>query len=292
MKCNGSVRRSGAVPSHRPVGRGRGAPQAISWAIDPYNIAASKQLQRIDASRKCKYDEHARLETRDEMLRQVEETLVRATSPTNRTANVTAQARPGSQRDGHDQLHVSTKQLKNIFLSLDFNNATIEEATNFLSVESKRLDPNHKGVNFIIQPEASSTAKPVSITLNNVPLGEALRYVCQLANVKFKVQDYAISIVPFTASDRRLWSRRTFNVQPRLHLGSNHGRHRQRHRHLFLGSGLGRRWHPAVRFPPIPARPAPIDVHAGGHRAVQAALVAKGIKFPPGASAVYTSKQR
>ena len=54
-------------------------------------------------------------------------------------------------------------------MSLEFTNATIEEATNFLSVESKRLDPEHKGVNFVIQPEASTTAKPVSITLNNVP---------------------------------------------------------------------------------------------------------------------------
>src|SRR6202034_1157344 len=60
------------------------------------------------------------------------------------------------------------QKLKTIFLSLDFNNATIEEATNFLSIESKRLDPEKKGVNFVILPEASTTAKPVSITLNNV----------------------------------------------------------------------------------------------------------------------------
>jgi len=107
------------------------------------------------------------------------------------------------------------QKLKDIFLSLEFTNATIEEATNFLSVESKRLDPDHKGVNFVIQPEASTTAKPVSITLNNVPLGEALRYVCQLANVKYKVQEFAISVIPFSQNTDDLVSR-TFIVSPIL----------------------------------------------------------------------------
>ncbi len=88
---------------------------------------------------------------------------------TNKSENPSAQA---SQPEIVRQTNFSLEEdLKNIYLSLDFNNATIEEATNFLSVESKRLDPNHKGVNFIIQPEASSSAKPVTLTLNNVPLG-------------------------------------------------------------------------------------------------------------------------
>jgi hypothetical protein len=90
------------------------------------------------------------------------------------------------------------RKLKSIVLSLDFNNATIEQAIDFLAIESKRLDPDHQGVNFIIQPEASKSAKPVTLTLNKVSLGEALRYVCELANVKFKVEDYAIAIVSFT----------------------------------------------------------------------------------------------
>jgi general secretion pathway protein D len=105
-------------------------------------------------------------------------------------------------------------KLKNIFVSLDFSPGTmIEQATTFLSIKSKMLDPQHKGINFIIQPEASTSAKPVSLTLDNVPLGEALRYVCLLANVKYKVQDYAISIVPLSQNTDDL-VRRTFIVDP------------------------------------------------------------------------------
>ena len=106
------------------------------------------------------------------------------------------------------------QKLKNTLLSLDFSpGTTIEQATTFLSIESKRLDPDHKGINFIIQPDASTSAKPISLTLNNVPLREALRYVCLLADVKFKVQDYAISIVPISQNTDDLITR-TFIVQP------------------------------------------------------------------------------
>jgi len=176
--------------------------------IDPYNIAATKELERIDTE-KNQYDDQARLETRDERLRQVEEKWYEPI--TNKETGASAQeGQPSIVRDTGFSLE---QRLKDVYLSLDFNNATIEEATNFLSIESKRLDPDHKGVNFVIQPEASTTAKPVSITLNNVPLGEALRYVCQLANVKYKVQEFAISIVPFSQNTDDLISR-TFIVQP------------------------------------------------------------------------------
>jgi general secretion pathway protein D len=239
--------------------------------IDPYNIAATKELERIDAQ-KLQYDERGRLETRDEMLRQIEEKWYEPIN--NKDTSSTAQeGQPTIVRNTNFGLD---QKLKDIFISLDFNNATIEEATNFLSVESSRLDPEHKGVNFVIQPEASTTAKPVSITLNNVPLGEALRYVCQLANVKYKVQDYAISIVPFSQSTDDLISR-TFIVQPNFVAPPSPTGEIQ-----SATSALGAR--------PIapPADTTTPDQDNGNGDTVRAALIAKGVKFPPGASAVYT----
>jgi general secretion pathway protein D len=242
--------------------------------IDPYNITATKQLELIVAE-KNKYDDQARLETRDERLRQVEEKWYEPIN--NKDASTSAQEeQPAFARTtsfGLDQ------KLKNIYLSLDFNNATIEEATNFLSIESKRLDPDHKGVNFIIQPDASSSAKSVSLTLNNVPLGEALRYVCQLSNTKFKVQDYAISIVPFTQSTDDLISR-TFIVQPNFVVPPAAGGEVGSATSALLG---GRPIAPEAGA----ATPPPSADESNGDT-VREALIAKGIKFPPGASAVYT----
>jgi general secretion pathway protein D len=240
--------------------------------IDPYNIAATKELERIVAE-KNQYDDHARLEMRDERLRQVEEKWY---EPINNrdTAESAQEDQPTIVRTTNFGLE---EKLKNIFLSLDFNNATIEEATNFLSVESARLDPDHKGVNFVIQPEASTTAKPVSITLNNVPLGEALRYVCQLANVKYKVQDYAISIVPFSQSTDDLVSR-TFIVQPNFVAPPSAAGTINSAAAALLGD------RPVAA--PTDNAATPEDSSSGD--TVRQALIAKGLKFPPGASAVYT----
>jgi general secretion pathway protein D len=243
--------------------------------IDPYNIAASRQLERIDAE-KNQYDESARLEMRDERLRQVEEKWYEPINNKDATA-IAQESQPSILRNTSFALD---EKLKNIYLSLDFNNATIEEATNFLSIESKRLDPDHKGVNFVIQPEASTSATPVSITLNNVPLGEALRYVCQLGNVKFKVQDYAISIVPFTQNTDDLISR-TFVVQPNF-VAPPTAAGVIESATSALGGGTAR---PIA--PPAGAEAAPTGEDAGGDT-VRQALIAKGVKFPPGASAVYT----
>ena len=238
--------------------------------IDPYNISATKQLERIDAE-KDQYADTARVETRDERLRQVEE---KWSEPINNKDITTGaqEAQPTLTRDtgfGLEQV------LDNVFLSLDFNGATVEQATEYLSIESKRLDPNHKGVNFIIQPEASTSAKPITLTLNHVPLSEALRYVCQLANVKFKVQDYAISIVPFTANTDDLVSR-TFNVQPNFVAPPTSGTNVDTATATF------------ARRPVNPNLTSTPTNQGTGGDTVRDALEAKGVKFAPGGSAVYT----
>jgi general secretion pathway protein D len=239
--------------------------------IDPYNIAATKELERIDAE-KNQYADVARLENREERLRQVEEKWYEPIN--NRDATTEAQeSQPALTRSTNFGLD---QKLNIIFLSLDFNEASIEEATNFLSIESKRLDPDHKGVNFIIQPEASTSAKPISLTLNNVPLGEALRYVCQLANVKYKVEDYAISIVPFNQNTDELISR-TFNVPPSFVAPPSEATTLESAATAFSTRPIA----------PSAAAAAPA-APAGEGDVVRAALEAKGVKFAPGGSAVYT----
>jgi len=87
------------------------------------------------------------------------------------------------------------EKLKAIRLSLDFNNATLEEAVMFLRVESKRLDPAHQQFNFIISPQATAAAKPVTVTLNKVVYEQALQTVCELAGVKYVVEANDIRIL-------------------------------------------------------------------------------------------------
>ncbi len=263
-----ALRRGRAVPPYGPVGPGRGAPAPHPRDRPPTTIAATKQLERIVAE-KYQYDEQQRLEMRDERLRQVEEHWYEQI--VNKDENASAQ---GTQPELVRETNFGIDQeLKSIYLSLDFNNATIEEATNFLSIESKRLDPNHKGVNFIIQPEASATAKPVTLTLNNVPLGEAPA-LCLPARQR-EEQGAGLRHL-----HRALHRQHRGPHQPHLHRpaqlrGAALRRRRDRKRHR----GLWRRWRGRAahrssrrRHPRRWMKPAAIYVRQ--------ALIAKGVKFP------------
>jgi len=239
--------------------------------IDPYNMTATRLLERITAE-KYQYTEQARLETREERLRQVEETWYQPITNKDTVISAQEEQAPITRSTNFD----IDQKLKSIFVSLDFTDVTIEQATNFLYTESKRLDePTHKGIPFIIQPDASTSAKTITLSLNNVPVADALRYICQLADVKYKVQDYAVSIVPFTASTDDLISR-TFVVQPSFVAPTE-------------GAAAGadnNNAAPSVR--PIAPIAGAAAAPSNDLDSVQAVLEAKGVKFPAGASAVYT----
>ncbi len=69
--------------------------------------------------------------------------------------------------------------------SADFNNDTIEAAISYLSFETKRLDPAHKGVTFNITPKALKAAKPITLTLTDVPLVLLLDSTIRLSNTSY-----------------------------------------------------------------------------------------------------------
>src|SRR5208282_5675616 len=45
-------------------------------------------------------------------------------------------------------------------------------------------------------PAINSAEARITLSLSNIPLIEALKYICQLANLKMKIDPYAVSIVP------------------------------------------------------------------------------------------------
>src|SRR5207249_4610200 len=53
----------------------------------------------------------------------------------------------------------------------------------------------------------------ISVTLDNIPLGEALRYIANQAGLKVKVDPYAVSIIPLTEQSNDLITKR-YHVPP------------------------------------------------------------------------------
>jgi hypothetical protein len=112
---------------------------------------------------------------------------------------------------------------------IDFENVTVEEAVDFLRLRAKdldkaELDPSKKGVNFVIRrprpaasPAPAAGAKPVDklpdsvadpgsiriteLRLRNVPLAVALKYICDSARLRYRVDDFAVTLVHVDAPE-------------------------------------------------------------------------------------------
>lgn len=114
--------------------------------------------------------------------------------------------------------------------SVSFKDTTLEEAVDFLrkrsiELDTTELDPARKGLNILVRraaekPGAASgkeTVKPADIRikelqLRNVPLAEVLRYICEVTRMRYKVDDFAVTLIdPNEPED--LFNR-TFRVPP------------------------------------------------------------------------------
>jgi len=119
----------------------------------------------------------------------------------------------------------------------------------------------------------------ITLTLNQIPLGEALRYIAAQAGLKVKVEPYAVSVIPITEQSNDLITKE-YRVPPDFITTSLTGR-------SLLGRGA---------YTKAPGTAAPIGTGkdtqeaTGGTQLValegaKEFLETQGVAFPPGASA-------
>lgn len=207
--------------------------------IDPYNSAARMGMERVN-NQKSNYYTDARNETRSRMLWLVDRAWER---PVRRF-----QGRDGiAVGNGRDQPASSTEAInaklnRIIIPKISLTDATIREAVDFLKQRSRELDTTtddpaqKRGVNIVLKlptapvepavvgasstPEAGASVSPlvtadskITLALSNVPLIEALRYLTELAGLKYKVEPFAVSIVPITENTDELLTKE-YRVAP------------------------------------------------------------------------------
>src|SRR5215831_75987 len=65
----------------------------------------------------------------------------------------------------------------------------------------------------VVAPISGPAGARITVTLDNIPLGEALRYVANQAGLKVKVEPYAVSIIPLSELSNDLITKR-YHVPP------------------------------------------------------------------------------
>lgn len=238
--------------------------------IDPYNTAARRGMEEAER-RRIQYFRAAYDHQRAKMLAQVDE-MWEDKVPTNVSPQAVVSTSGRSLG-----AYLTEKMDKIIFPTVSFENASIQEAIEYLRLKSKDLDtmetdPNRKGVNIIIRQGDAPAGASISLDLRNVPMSEALRYICDLAQMKFKVEAYAVIVVPISDNNTEMFNR-TYRVPPDF---------------LTQSGGGGAAPAPAAGADPF-ANPAPGAASGLATRpTAQVVLTQQGITFPEGASASFT----
>ncbi|HBJ87270.1 MAG TPA: hypothetical protein DDZ88_26125 [Verrucomicrobiales bacterium] len=191
---------------------------------DPYNNAARRGMESAERKRR-EYFKQAYDHQRAKMLAQVDEKwedkvpMLEAAVP---AAPADPFASGGAERHGSAMLAApktlaQLQKMDRIILpSVQFQNATIEEAIEFLRTKSRDLDVGSTGgggVNMILRNGDAPSNARISLDLKDVPLSEALRYVTELAQMKYKVESNAVMIVPLSEDANQMYTR-TFKVPP------------------------------------------------------------------------------
>ena len=203
--------------------------------IDRYNIAARKGMEQVNLAR-AKYYGAAYNETRSRLLWLVDKAWERPVHRFQRGRTTTAEIQA---RGGVRGTEATMAKLNRIIIPrIDLRDTTVREAVEFLKQRSRELDTStddpqaKRGVNIVlklnpIQPDLTApptegpTPPPVggtadtrvTLSLTNVPVIEALRYLTELAGLKYKIEPYAVSIVPITENTTDLVTKK-YRVPP------------------------------------------------------------------------------
>ncbi len=214
----------------------------------------------------------------------------------------------GSSGESSGVAYITEKLRSIIIPRIDFDDTTVEEAIDFLRLRSTELDvteldPSKKGVNFVIRrpratggagaaaPDGGLDAAPAAdalpaiasdpgalrvkeLRIRNVPLAVALKYICDQTKLRYKVDDFAVTLVPQTESGEDVFSR-TFRVPPDFQSGLDSGGE---------ASGSG-----AAADPFADAGAAGAKSTLQARRPIKDLLIAAGVAFPEGTAASLNS---
>ena len=205
--------------------------------LDPYNVAARQGMENLNKQRTNYYDE-AYNETRSRMLWLADRSWER---PVRKVRSLDRSTEGGPQDKSSNKEAINRKLNGTIIEKIDLPDSSIREVVDYLKQKSRELDtstddPKKKGVNIVLklpaaQPpnsnasDATTTtadqpASPaitenfkVSLSLRNVPLIEAIRYLTELSGLKYKIEPYAVSLVPITENTDELLTKE-YRVKP------------------------------------------------------------------------------
>ncbi len=186
--------------------------------IDIYNPDARRGLEAI-ASAKSSYYRAAYDETRSELMSKVNKAweLSESTADPQAAAASDEGGLGGGAVVSSGVPYINEKLRRIIIPNIAFDDVTVEEAIDFLrqrasELDTLEVDDSRKGINILLRRPQGIESRPEalrikSLRLTNIPIGQALKYICDAVSLRYKVDDYAVTLVPRTETGCEMFAR-------------------------------------------------------------------------------------
>lgn len=155
--------------------------------LDPYNDKAVFELKKIYK----KLASIANMRRENEILERMNENEWKWNNSILPRGDQIVEERGPQESSQEGKAKIYEKLQSIIIPEIDFGGANVNSIVIQLKRRSKELDPEKVGVNILF---SSDTNPEVTLQFSNIPLGEVIRYLCQYAKLKYKVEENGVLI--------------------------------------------------------------------------------------------------
>lgn len=193
---------------------------AEALRIDPYNSAARRGMEQAARQVSEHHQSASRDHTRARMLREVDESWETAPTVSDISGLFDTGVGAATFGLGAREAGIAEKLRAIRFPRIEFLEATLPEVVRYLSDQSRVLDPTtsgRKGLNIILDSGGDADAaapRRITLSLTNVPLSEVIKYVTELSGTRFRIDEFAVRILPIGADGDDPMRTRSFRVPP------------------------------------------------------------------------------
>ena len=167
--------------------------------LDRFNIAARRGMEQVNLAR-TRVAEAAYNDTRASMITDVDKSwelpVKRVDSGPSAILEQPVMSVRGTQS-------INRKLDEILIPRVSFTDATLREVVEAIREQASELDndpmdADDRGVNIVLKLDETAASQTITLDLASVTLRDALDYVTRLADLKIKVDPYAVLIVPKT----------------------------------------------------------------------------------------------
>jgi general secretion pathway protein D len=198
--------------------------------LDPYNADAQEMLVMVQAARQPSNQAGAEA-ARRKMLWQADSAWLLPTGGEIKRPEPEITSTRLENTGLNKAILQKMSEIK--FPEINFREASLVDVVTYLSEQSRKLDPKGDGVNIVLGPGVSGGAeatpapaagadapsvggtggRSITLQLRNIPMIDALKLIVPLAGLKYRVDSYAVVLLPTDAPDEEMTTE-TYGVSP------------------------------------------------------------------------------